>query len=115
MSMSVGGIGAYGGINPYEAYKDRFSGGITAEDAAEMADAVGFEDSLNPPQDVSGIQPLEPNKDLPVRIEPAEESSASTSDLMRGELSRVMEDMLDIQGSLWGFSMRREIPMVEQL
>ena len=115
MSMSVGGIGGYGGVNPYEAYMDRFSRGINAEDAAEMADAVDFDDSMNQAQDISGIRLVEQNNDMPVRIEPAEESSGSASDHMRGELSRVMDDMLDIQGSLWGFSMRREIPMAEQV
>ena len=115
MSMSVGAVSGYGGVNPYEAYADRLSGNISAEDAAEMADAVDFDDSMNQAQDISGIRPVEQNNDMPVRIEPAEESSGSTSDHMRGELSRVMDDMLDIQGSLWGFSMRREIPMAEQV
>ena len=111
MSMSVGAVSGYGGVNPYEAYADRFSGNISAEDAAEMADAVDFDGDPDRAQELSGVQQVEQNKDNVARIEPAEESAGSTADHLRGDLSGVMEDMMDIQGSLWGFSVRRVIPL----
>ena len=113
MSMSVGGIGGYGGVNPYEAYEDRFSGHISAEDAAEMADAVDFDDSLDRAQNVAFVQPAEQSNNQVARVEPAEESSGASADHLRGDLSAVREDMVDIQGSLWGFSLRRTIPLAQ--
>ena len=68
MSMTVGGIGGSGGISDYW---DMFAGRVSAEDAADMADAVDFDDALNPAQ--------------------------------------------EIQGSLWGFSARRVIPLAGAL
>ena len=115
MSMPVSGVGGYGAVNPYEAYGDYFSGNISGEEAAEMADAVDFDNDLDRAQNLADVRPVEQGADLPVRIEPAEESSESTSDHLRRELSHVMDDLLDIQGSLWGFSMRREIPVAEPL
>lgn len=113
--MSVGAIGGYGGINPYEAYEERFAGQISAEDAAELADAIDFDDQLNPAQNAAGIQAIEENRDMPVRIEPADESGRATSDYMRGEMSHVMDDLMEIQGTLWGFAVRPVIPMVGQV
>ena len=110
MSLSVSGGGGYGAVNPYEAYGDYFSGNISGEEAAEMADAVDFDNDLDRAQNLADVRPVEQGADLPVRIEPAEESSAATSDHIRRDLSGVMEDLTDIQGSLWGFTLRRSIP-----
>lgn len=116
----IGGVGGYGGINPYEAYADRFAGSISAEDAVEMADAVDamdpaggsdFDEDLSRMQGAVAVQPTESEQMQVLRIEPAEQSSGSGPDGMRRDLSNVMEDMMDIQGSLWGFSVRRVIPL----
>ena len=114
MSMSIGGVGGYGSVNAYDDYRDLYSGRIGAEDAAEMADAVDFDDSLNQAQNPAGVQPVEENRDAVVRIEPAEKSSDTSADHMKRELSHVMDDLMDIQGSLWGFSMRRVIPPADE-
>lgn len=111
MSMSVGAVGGASAYDPYEMYADRLSGNIGPEDAAEMADAVDFDDSLDNVQNAAGVAEIAQQNDAFPRIEPAEESASSSADHMRGEVSHVMEDMMDIQGSLWGFSARRVLPL----
>ena len=64
---------------------------------------------------MSAVLPVEQTKDQYARIEPAEESAQSTADHLNGNLSHVMEDIMDIQGSMWGFSMRRVMPLELQL
>ena len=103
MSMSVGGIGGYGGISDYW---DMYAGRVSAEDAADMADAV-----LNPAQEAAGVQAVEQPKETHARIEPTEGASNASADFVRGDLSHIREDMTEIQGSLWGFSVRRVIPL----
>lgn len=115
MSMSVGAIGGVSVYNPYEMVADRTAGNMSAQDAAEMADAVDFDGDFDNVQDVAGIAQIEQQKETVPRIEPAEESASSSADHMRGEVSHVMEDMMDIQGSLWGFSVRRVIPLTGEL
>ena len=107
MSMTIGGIGGAGGIDPYEAYRDRMSGQFTAEDVNEMADAVDFPEDPDNAAQVNAVQPVENNQPEHARIEPAEQSEGSNADGLRRDLSHVMDDMMDIQGSLWGFSLRR--------
>lgn len=115
MSMSVSGVGGYGAINPYEAYEDLFSRPVGPEDALEMADAAAdFDSDLDRMQTLAEVRPADQNADMPVRIEPAEESSASTGDHIRRDLSYVAEDLRDIQGSLWGFTLRRTIPLAQE-
>ena len=80
-----------------------------------MADAVDFDDNLNQVQNLAGVQPVEKNQDEVLRIEPTEKSSDSSADHMNRELSHVMDDLMEIQGSLWGFSMRRVIPVADAL
>ena len=112
MSMSVGGIGGYGGIGDYW---DLYAGRVSAEDAADMADAVDFNDNLDEAQNVAGVQAVEQPKETHARIEPTEGASNASADFVRGDLSHIREDMTEIQGSLWGFSVRRVIPLAGSL
>lgn len=107
MSMSVGGIGSYGGISPYELYAERFSGNMGAEEVQELADAADFADDLNSLQGASAVQAVQEREAPYPRVEPAEQSAGSGQDGFRRELSYTAEDMREIQGSLWGFSLRR--------
>ena len=109
--MPIGAISGSYGVDPYEPYRSMFAGKMDAADAAEMAEAVDFDDEMNNVAGINGVEPVRKEEPAVTRVEPTIEAEQLRPDAMRSVHTTVMEDLMELSRSMMGFR-TFEIPQV---